>query len=158
METTIREATPDDIGLLLDLMTEFAAYERLGDRLEVTTECLHDVMFGDDAYVHGLLAFCGAAPAGYALLYPSFSSFRGQRGYILEDLFVREQFRGTGIAKLLLAEAARIARARRSERMDFQVLEWNSSAIAFYERHGAVRDDDERHFKFTDEAFQKLST
>ncbi len=89
--------------------------------------------------------------------YPNFSSFRGERGIYLEDIYIKPEFRGAGAGKLLLSEVARIAAERGFERMDFQVLDWNTPAIEFYKRLGAVCNADETHFKFSGEAFAALA-
>lgn len=57
----------------------------------------------------------------------------------------------------MLREIARIGKEFGAVRMDFQVLEWNTPAVNFYKKHGAIMDEDERHFKFTDEAFERLT-
>ena len=76
----------------------------------------------------------------------------------LEDIFIRAEYRGKGLGDLMLKEIAKLARSRGCERIDFVVLDWNAPAIKFYEKHGAVRDEQERHFKFVDGAFKKLAS
>lgn len=156
MEIQIRELNERDLGNVITLIGDFAEFEGLGDYFDVTEVRLHDVMFGPSSFVEGLGAFDGASMAGYALFFPYFASFRGRSGYFLEDLFVKQEFRKSGVGKLLLSEIAKRARDRGLERIDFQVLEWNLNAIRFYETLGAAKDADERHFKFTDDAFRGL--
>ena len=138
------------------MIREFAAFENLSEFCEVTEESLLDAMFGENSCVEGLLAFDGNNPVGYALFYENFASFRGQRGFYLEDLYVKPEYRGRKIGEAFLKRMAEIARVRNFKRIDFLVLDWNETAIRFYEKLGAVRDQSERHFKFTDEAFEKL--
>ena len=157
MDHTIRNIERADLRSVVDLMREFARYEKLEEHLEVTEERLANAMFADGAFVEGLIAFDGAQPKGYAIFYPNFLTFRGQRGYFLEDLFVLESARGTGLGKRFLKEIASRAASNGFERIDFLVLDWNRTAITFYERLGAARADDERHFKFTDDAFRSLA-
>ncbi|PYS86772.1 MAG: N-acetyltransferase [Acidobacteria bacterium] len=156
MEIHVRELNDRDLGDVIALIRDFADFEGLGDFFNVTDDRLHNAMFGPNSFVEGLGAFEGASMAGYALFFPCFASFRGQSGYFLEDLFVKQEFRKSGVGKLLLSEIVKRAKARGFERIDFQVLEWNLNAIRFYETLGAVKDADERHFKFTDEAFRGL--
>ena len=158
MEIEIRKVSRDDLPAVLGLMREFAAYEKLEEYLEVTEERLAAAMFAEDAFVEGLIAFEGEVAAGYAMFYPSFATFRGQRGFFLEDLYVSEKHRHTGLGKRFLAKIANLAENRGFERIDFLVLDWNETAIRFYERLGAVRSEDESHFKFTDQAFRNLAT
>jgi GNAT superfamily N-acetyltransferase len=158
MHHTIRNIERGDLAAVIGLMRDFARYEKLEDFLEVTEERLANAMFETGAFVEGLIALDGNTPVGYAIFYPNFLTFRGQRGYFLEDLFVLETARGTGLGKRFLSEIAKRAAARGFERIDFLVLDWNRTAIDFYERLGAARADDERHFKFTDDAFRSLAT
>ena len=139
------------------MIREFAAFENLSEFCEVTAESLTDALFGANACVEGLLAFSGDESAiGYALFYENYASFRGQRGFYLEDLYVKPAFRGRKIGEAFLKRIAEIAASRNFRRIDFLVLDWNEPAIKFYGKLGAVRDESERHFKFTDEAFEKL--
>lgn len=158
MEIRIEKVAEKDVPAIVALLREFAEFEQLGHVCEVTEETLVDAMFGPGAFVGGLMAFYGDAPVAYALFYPYFASFRGQRGIYLEDIFIRAEYRRHNVGEKMLREIARMAKAAGSTRIDFQVLENNLPAIRFYEKHGAVRDETERHFKFTDEAFQKLAT
>ena len=96
-------------------------------------------------------------PFAYALYYLNFSSFRGQTGVYLEDIYIQKDFRKYGIGELMLKQIARAGKENGAVRMDFQVLDWNTPAINFYKKHGAVMDESERHFKFTDEAFERFS-
>jgi ribosomal protein S18 acetylase RimI-like enzyme len=91
------------------------------------------------------------------LFYPCFASFSGQMGLYLEDIYVKPSHRGQGVGEAMLRRLAQTARERACERIDFQVLDWNTPAIRFYEKLGAVRNDDERHFKFSGEAFERLA-
>ena len=114
-------------------------------------------MFGTNAFVLGLMAFQDEIPVGYAIFYPNFLTFRGQRGFFLEDLYVSGSARGTGIGRQMLIRIAKMATERGFERIDFLVLDWNESAIGFYRKLGAEKSDGEGHFKFTDEAFKVLA-
>ncbi len=158
MTVNIRKIQANDIITLVDLLHEFAEYEKLLDMFEVTEERLLTAMFGDAAFVEGLIAFDDDIPAGHALFYPSFASFRGQRGMYLEDIYVRPEYRGRGLGRSILREIARIASSRGFERIDFLVLDWNEPAIGFYRELGAMSDNATRHFKFIDEAFRSLTS
>ena len=157
MELHIRKTETANITAILRLVREFAEYEKLLEYLEVTEENLHDVMFGQNAFVKGLVAFDAKKPIAYAFFFPAFLSFRGQKSVYLEDIFVSEKYRGRGIGEKMLREVAGIGKQNGAVRMDFQVLEPNKPAWNFYKRHGAEIDEEERHFKFVDEAFQKLA-
>lgn len=157
MNIQIRKAVEADVPAIIGMMEQFADYEKLAEHCEVTGGRLSTAMFGSEAFVEGLIALESSRPLAYALFYPCFASFRGQRGYYLEDIFVAEAGRRKGIGEAMLREIARLGRQRGFERIDFQVLDWNTPAIGFYEKLGAVRDDEERHYKFTDDAFEALA-
>jgi len=154
----IRDATRNDVPVITALMRDFAAFEELSEYFEATTEQLAAAMFGEQAFVNGLVAEDNDKVIAYALFYQNYATFRGQRGMYLEDLFISQAHRGSGIGEAMIRRVAQIAKQQGCERIDFQVLEWNSSAIGFYEKLGADREETERHFKFTDAAFEKLAT
>ncbi len=155
MDLTIRNITPADVPAVVTLIREFAAFENLSDFCEVTEQALHAAVFDRQAVADGLIALDGDAAIGYAIFYPNFASFRGQRGLYLEDIYVQQAYRKQGVGETMIRELARIASARGFERIDFLVLDWNTPAVRFYEKLGAIRDDDEGHFKFTDDAFRR---
>ncbi len=157
MEPVIREAQGADINAILKLLSEFAAFENLSDLLTISEADLYNAMFGEGSFVEGLVCEIDGDTAGFAIFYPRFSSFRGQCGYYLEDIYIGDEYRGRGLGERLLKEIARKGKARGFERIDFQVLEWNFAAIEFYKALGAVLDDQDKHFKFVDRAFDSLA-
>lgn len=158
MGTVIREAEFGDVQAIVSLLRDFAAYENLSDLLTITDDALYNAMFGPASFVEGLICESDGETAGFAIFYPRFSSFRGQTGYYLEDIYIDSSFRGRGFGESMLREIARKAKDRGYERIDFQVLEWNSSAIEFYKSLGAVLDGEDKHFKFVDNAFDRLAS
>lgn len=158
MNFRIEKAAEENITQIIALIREFAEYEKLSDYCEVTDNKLRSALFGTGAVAEALVAFKGVTAVAYAIFYPNFASFRGQCGFYLEDVFIKPEHRGAGLGESILKHIARIGKDRGFERIDFQVLEWNAPAIRFYERLGAERDDSERHYKFTDDAFKKLAS
>lgn len=158
MNFQIETAKEEHIPAIVGLMREFAEYENLLEFLEITEEKLFEATLGDNGFVECLIVTSDETPVGYALFYLNFSSFRGQTGVYLEDIYIKENFRKFRIGELMLKQIARIGKENGAVRMDFQVLEWNTPAINFYKKHGAVMDESERHFKFTDEAFENLAS
>jgi L-amino acid N-acyltransferase YncA len=154
----IREAQHTDIPAIMGLITEFAAYEDLTEYCTVTAERLDEVLFAPGAFVEGIVAVADDTVVGYALFYPCFASFRGQRGLYLEDLYVTEKQRRSGAGLLLIKDLARRAAERGFDRIDFLVLDWNEPALAFYRKHGAESNDDETHFRFAGDAFRTLAS
>ena len=157
LKLKIRTTKFADIPAILKLMREFAEHSDLLEYLEVTENDLQKALFGENGFVQSVMAFDGNLPIAYAFFYPTFSSFRGQKSVYLEDIFITKDYRKFGIGEKMLKEIARIGKDFGAVRMDFQVLKWNDTAINFYKKHGAIMDEDERHFKFTDEAFERLA-
>ena len=156
MALDIRKASREDLGSVIDLLREFAVFEKLENYLEITEEKLAAVLFGDSSFVECLVASDGDYLVGYSIFYPNFATFRGQKGMYLEDIYISPKHRGSGVGKVMLTEIANVARSQGCERIDFVVLDWNEPAIKFYEKHGAIRDEQERRFKFVDDAFHAL--
>ncbi len=158
MKFQLRKANSADISAIVELMREFAEFEKLSDSLEITEEKLKHALFGEDNFVQCIIAVHDETPIGYAIFFPYFSSFRGQKSVYLEDIYISEKYRKCGLGEKMIKEIAKIGSSFGAVRMDFQVLKWNTPAIKFYEKHGAVMDEEDRHFKFTDEAFLKLAS
>lgn len=131
----IRFATPDDAGLLLQLIRELAVYERAPSAVVATDEDLRRFGFGPERQFEALLAFLDGEPAGFALFHPRFSTWLGRPGVYLEDLYVTQTARGKGVGRRLMTRLAAVAVERGWERIDFQVLDWNP-ARGFYRRLG----------------------
>jgi GNAT superfamily N-acetyltransferase len=133
----IRPGTPRDARTILELIRGLAAYERLTHEVEATIERIRRHGFGRRRYFETLLCFDGREPIGFALYFFTYSTFLARPTLYLEDLFVVPTSRGRGAGSALLAALARIAIRRDCGRMEWTVLDWNTPAIAFYERLGA---------------------
>lgn len=157
MSIEVRSITSNDLHRIVALVRELAVYEGLMQYCQITVERLDAATFGEGAVVEGLIAMDGESAIGYALFFPNFSSFRGQLGLYLDDIYVKETYRGKGIGESMLRQIARIAASRGLERIDFLVQEHNTAAIEFYKKLGAETNADERHLKFGDAAFARLS-
>jgi GNAT superfamily N-acetyltransferase len=133
----VRPAEPRDVPLLLALFRELAEYEHLEDELRGTAELLDAALFGADPAAQALIAERGGEIAGYALSFPTFSSFLTTQGVWLEDLFVRPAHRRGGVGKALIAAVAARACERGAQRLEWAALDWNELALGFYRRIGA---------------------
>ena len=137
---SIRPATVADVPLILTFIRDLAVYEKLLSEVEATEERLRATLFPEGApAAECALAFADERPAGFAVYFTNYSTFLAKPGIYLEDLFVRPEMRGRGIGKALLLHLARLANARGCGRMEWSVLDWNQSAIDFYESIGARR-------------------
>ena len=138
-EWKIRSTAEADVPAIASLIRALADYEKAAPgAVSLTDDLLREALFGRRASVEALVVEAGPEMVGYALYFHNFSSWRGRRGLFLEDIFVRPEWRGRGIGKALVAELTRIARERGCARMEWIVLDWNHSAITFYESLGAT--------------------
>ena len=133
----IRAAQPGDEALLLELIGELAEYEHLTHLMRATPELIAEALFGEHPSAEALIAEVDGEPAGYALFFPTFSTFLAIQGVWLEDLFVRPAHRGGGVGAALLGAVAARTRERGGERLEWSALDWNELALGFYERIGA---------------------
>ncbi len=156
-ELEIHPATEEDVPLLLRFVKELAEYENLSHEVSATEEVLKESLFGGRRVAEALLAYLGDEPVGFALFFHNFSTFLGRPGIYLEDLYVRPEFRGSGIGRTLLAHLAKLAKERGCGRLEWWVLDWNEPSIGFYKSLGAVAMDDWTVYRVTGEALEKLS-
>lgn len=154
---SVRQATREDVPVILSFIKELAAYEKLSHMVVATEESLVRFLFGDNPYAEVILGYEGPEPAAFALYFHNFSTFLGLPGIYLEDLFVRPEFRRQGYGKEMLIELARIAVARNCGRLEWSVLDWNRPAIDFYKSLGAVSMDEWTTFRLTGSNLEGLA-
>jgi GNAT superfamily N-acetyltransferase len=133
----LRPTTPADIPTLHRLMREFARYEKLEHRFKISEAALHDVLFGVRPALESMLAEVETTTVGFALWYMTFGTFSGRWGLFVEDIYIDPAHRGRGIGLALFGHMARVAIERGCVDMQWNVLDWNTPAIAFYRRIGA---------------------
>ena len=155
---TIRSATPHDLPLILELIQSLAEYERLRHECYATVDLLERALFGERPYAEVIIADVDGASAGFALFFHNFSTFLAKPGIYLEDLFVRPEFRGRGIGRALLQQLAVLARERNCGRLEWAVLDWNTPAIGFYKKLGAVPQDEWTVYRVTGDALEQLAS
>jgi GNAT superfamily N-acetyltransferase len=158
MAFEIREAAESDVPLILQFIRDLAEYEKLAHLVVATEKQLRSTLFGPARLAEVLIASEDGAPAGFALFFHNYSTFLGQPGIYLEDLFVKPEFRGRGYGKALLVRLAQIARDRNCGRVEWAVLNWNEPAIAFYKSLGARPMDEWTVFRLTGEELEKMGT
>ncbi|MEV7202701.1 GNAT family N-acetyltransferase [Streptomyces griseoluteus] len=155
----IRTAHPDDVPVIHTMIRELAEYEKEPDEARATETQLREALFGERpaAYAHLAVDDATGEPAGFALWFLNFSTWRGVHGIYLEDLYVRPTARGGGHGRALLTELARICAERGYERLEWSVLNWNRPAIGFYEKLGARPQDEWTVYRLTDGALTDLA-
>ncbi|HEY5133706.1 MAG TPA: GNAT family N-acetyltransferase [Candidatus Krumholzibacteriaceae bacterium] len=154
-QITIRQASIDDVPLVLQLIRELAEFERISHEVVATEEIIRESLFGEAQAAEAILAECGGAPAGMAVYFQNFSTFVGRAGLYIEDLYVRPEYRGSGVGRALFRHCAGVALARNLGRVEWAVLEWNP-AREFYERFGAKAMDDWVLYRLSGDALKRL--
>lgn len=154
----IRAATEQDVPLILQFIRDLADYEKELARVSATEAVIRAAFFGPQPHAKALLVDAGDEPAAFAIYFFSFSSFPGFPNLYIEDIFVRPAYRGSGIGKRLMAQLARIASENSCGRMEWAVLNWNESAIRFYESLGATPVTDWTVFHLEQPALVQLAT
>jgi hypothetical protein len=122
-----------------------------------TADDLRRELFDERPVIEAVLAWEGERPLGFALFFHNFSTFLTRRGLYLEDLFVVPEARGRGIGKALIRLGARTAVERGCGRYEWSVLDWNTTAIEFYESIGAIVMPDWRICRITGDALVRLA-
>jgi len=154
---SIRAATVNDVALLKNLICEFAEYERERHLVMITEADLVRDGFGPEPKFRAMIAEWDGQAAGYALFFGFYSTWEGRPGLFLEDLFVRQAFRGKGIGKALIAKVAEIARRENCYGVRWEVLDWNQPAIDFYKTLGATFLDQWKAVLLTGEALGRAA-
>jgi GNAT superfamily N-acetyltransferase len=154
---SIHPARPEDVEVLANLIRELAVYEKLDEHARATPADLLRHLFGPRPAAEAALAEVAGEPVGFALWFSTFSTFRGQPGVYLEDLFVKEKYRGLGIGRGLLATVARLAVERGCGRLDWSVLNWNAPAQGFYRAVGARPISDWTVYRIDEEPLLRLA-
>jgi len=139
MDIKIRKATKNDLPEVLALVKELAVYEKAGHEVTITLEELEKDGFGDHPIYWIILAENNDGIVGMSFYYIRYSTWKGRCLY-LEDIVVKEAFRGQKIGKILFEETIKAAKEMNAKLMTWQVLDWNEPAINFYKKFDAELD------------------
>ena len=156
LEFKIRQAVREDVPRIFVLIQALAEYERLSHQVTGTVEQLQEHLFGSRIYAEAIVTEIEDQTVGFALFIPNYSTFLTQPGIYLEDLFVLPEYRRRGMGKAMLSYLGHLARERNAGRLEWSVLDWNESAIAFYQSMGAEVLPDWRTCRVTGTALQRL--
>ena len=155
----IRSASVADVPDLIRLVRELAAYEKEPDAAIATPDQFREALFPahGDPTAYALVGVREGAVVAMAIWFRSFSTWTGQAGIWLEDLFVEPEHRGDGLGKALLARLAQLCVERGWTRLEWNVLDWNTPSIDFYRAHGARSLDDWITFRVDGDALPQLA-
>ena len=157
MSIAIRAAIKADAALIFALVRELADYEKLSGEVDATSDSIAAALFSAQPRLYCDIAEWNGAPAGFAVWFLNFSTFRGRHGLYVEDLFVRPAFRKRGIGKALMARLARRCIEQGLARFEWAVLDWNAPSVAFYRSIGAKVMDEWRICRLSGEALQAFA-
>ena len=155
---TIRPAVIADTDTILRFIRELAVYEKAEHEVLSTPAHIHRTLFAPQPAVFGLMAELDGAPVGFAMYFFNYSTWQGQHGLYLEDLYVTPQARGVGAGKALLQRLAKIAVEQDCGRFEWSVLDWNTPAIDFYDTLGAKPQSEWIRYRMTGEALQHMAS
>ena len=153
----IRSATPADVGAVFLLIKALAEYEKLSHQVTGTPAQLEQHLFGSRPYAEAIVVEIDDKIIGFALFISNYSTFLTKPGIYLEDLFVLPAYRRRGIGKAILIYLGQLAIERGAGRLEWSVLDWNQSAIDFYQTMGAEVLPDWRICRLTGNALENLA-
>ncbi len=153
----VAAATPADVPLLHRMVQALAIYEKLEHTMRAGETDLDRALFGARPVAEALVGFLEDRAVGFALYFPTYSTFVGKPGIWLEDLFVVPEARGHGVGRGLLSRLAALVLERGGGRLEWTVLDWNAPSIAFYRALGAIALDDWTTYRVVGEALESLA-
>jgi len=157
MRLEIRQAIKPDSALILEFIKDLAKYEKLENEVVADIHKLEKTLFSEKPAAEVFLGFENKIPVCFALIFQNYSTFLAKPGIYLEDLFVKEEYRGKGFGKEMLTFLAKLTVDRDCGRLEWNVLDWNKPAIDFYESLGAVALNEWLSFRLTGEALVQLA-
>ena len=161
-EFKIRQAIAEDVPQIFGLIQALAEYEKLSHQVTGTLEELQEHLFGNRVYAEAIITELDSREldskiVGFALFFPNYSTFLTKPGIYLEDLFVLPEYRRQGMGKAMLSYIGKLALERDAGRLEWSVLDWNESAITFYQSMGAKILPDWRTCRVTNDALVSLA-
>ncbi len=154
---TVRSASKSDAATIHRFIMELAIYEKAEHEVKSTIADIENTLFTQGCTAHALIAELDGEPVGMAVYFFNYSTWLGQNGIFLEDLYVSPAHRGHGLGRKLMSELARIAKDKNCGRMDWNVLDWNQPAIDVYDALGAKPQSEWIGYRLSGEALDKLA-
>lgn len=156
MEITVRKGYKGDLPSVYNLIKELATYEKAPNDVVVTIEDMEADGFGDNPIFKFFVAEANNKIVGMALYYIKYSTWKG-KCLFLEDIIVSEKYRRHKIGKLLFEEVVKVAKAKKYRRVEWQVLDWNTPAIKFYEKYDAEFMKEWLSCRLTEKQIEKIA-
>lgn len=153
---SLRFASAQDTALILEFIRDLARYEKMSDQVHATEELLQDTLFTQKK-AEVLIGEYQGKPVAFALFFHNFSTFLGRPGIYLEDLYVKEEYRGMGFGKKILNTLAKLAKERGCGRLEWACLDWNTPSIGFYKSLGSVPMEEWTTYRLQGEALNRLA-
>lgn len=160
-KVVLRPAEVEDTGLILTFIKELARFEEMEDSVVASSETLLESLYPKNnsraSNANVVILEIDGVSAGFVLYFYNFSTFLGRRGIYIEDLYVREEFRGRGFGTQLLKHVCGIALKENCGRVEWWCLDWNKSAIQFYLGLGAEAMSDWTVYRLSDESISRIA-
>jgi len=157
MSYKIRKAKIQDSEIILTFIKELAAYEELESEVIATIEDINNSLFSDNPKAEVLLLEVDGNAAGFALFFHNYSTFLCKYGMYIEDIYVREEYRGAGLGKAFLKHICQIAKERNCGRIEWWCLDWNKPSIDFYLKLGAEAMSDWTVYRLNKTEIEKIA-
>jgi len=156
LKINIRPTTVLDASLIFNFIKELARYENLEDSVLATEEIIKESLFGKKQYAEALIVEADSKAVGLVLFFHNFSTFLGKPGIYIEDLYIKEEFRGIGIGRKIFEYLSNLAKERNCGKIEWTVLDWNP-ARKFYEKIGGVPVENWLIYRLTGDKLEELS-
>ena len=153
----IREAKISDVQAIHDLIVELAIYEKEPDAVVASVDDIKENLFGPDPVAYCHVAEVDGQVVGIAIWFLNYSTWLGKAGLYLEDLFVKPEFRGSGLGLELMKTLAQLCVDRNYERFQWWVLDWNEPSINFYKSIGAEAMDEWTVYRLSGSALKSFA-
>lgn len=155
---SIREAAIDDAAVILDFVTELAAFEKAEHEVLTDVEAIEHTMFSESATAKAIIGELDDKPIAMAVYFFNYSTWLGKNGLYLEDLYVSDKHRGIGAGRRMLRHLARLALEKDCGRFEWSVLDWNLPAIGLYNAVGAVPREEWISYRLSGTALQNFAS
>ncbi|MDD7395449.1 MAG: GNAT family N-acetyltransferase [Acholeplasmatales bacterium] len=143
----IRKTTENDVNLIYEMINELAIYEKRPEDMTGSTKMLKLWLF-EKKIATAVIAEIEGKAIGYAIYYPIFASFSMKANVHIEDLYIKPEYRGQGFGKKFFYELVEMIKSEGYSKLEWSCLDWNTPAIEFYKKIGALKDTGRVYFEY----------